>query len=623
MRPTELLSTLAGRGVALWTEDGFLRYQAPAGAITPALRAAMIEQKEALLALLGVPASQGGPSAPLAQRRADASLVMSHAQERLWLLEQIQPGNLAYKMSWAIRIRGPLHVGALERALLEIIRRHEVLRTTFEFRKGHPALQVHPTNQNEIRRIDLRNLRFDDGKIRLSELRLTEAERSFDLARDRLIRMSLIVLRDDEHVLLLTLHHIVFDGWSVGVFMKEFDLLYESFALGRESPLKELPLQYSDYAAWQREWLRAGVLEQQLRYWKKTLAGMVILDLPTDRPRPARTSYRGDACQVAVARSLATTLEALSREHGVTLFILLSAAFKILLQRYSGRDDISVGTAIANRTRKETEVLIGFFVNTLLLRTDLSGNPTFVELLAREREVVLGAYDNQDTPFERVVEELQPERDLSRSPLFGVMFVLQNAPREQLRANALEFELMPGDQKTAKFDLLLSLSRTNLGLNGILEYRTDLFDRETVERLVAYLQQLLAAIVANPMSRLSELPALNGNESRPLQRDIGKPLEARPRSQSSDDGQTERAPTPTEKLLIDIWKEVLKVDGIGRLDNFFEKGGHSLAGVFVLSRVEELTQVKLDLGMLFETPTLAAFAERIEAARSHTRVDVA
>jgi non-ribosomal peptide synthetase component F len=349
---------------------------------------------------------------------------------------------------------------------------------------------------------------------------LEEVLRPFDLSTGPLMRARLLRLAklpSDEHLLLLSLHHIVSDGWSMGVLVREVAMLYEAYAVGAESPLKELNLQYGDYAVWQREWLRGEVLDQQLAYWRKQLAGAPpVLELPADRPRPQVQTFRGAALPFKLSKELAEELRALSRREGVTLYMTLLAGLQTLLARYTGQDDISTGTPIANRRRGELENLIGFFVNTLVLRTDLSRNPTFHELVQRVKETALGAYAHQDVPFEMLVEVLQPERSMSYTPLFQVLFVLQNAPQEKLELSGLTVELLDIDSGTAKFDLMLSLEESENGLEGVCEYSTDLFDEATIRRLLKHFETLLEGAVNNPDEHVAHLPLLPQAERRQL-----------------------------------------------------------------------------------------------------------
>ncbi|RMF30995.1 MAG: non-ribosomal peptide synthetase, partial [Chloroflexi bacterium] len=389
----------------------------------------------------------------------DGDLPLSFAQQRLWFLDQLEPGNLLYNLPLAVRLSGRLDVEALERSLSEIVRRHEVLRTTFASVGGKPRQVIAPPKPLPLPLVDLTGLPEARREAEVQRLAQEEARRPFDLAHGPLLRVQLLKLDDEEHVVLVTMHHIVSDGWSMGVFVREIAALYAAFAAGEPSPLPELPIQYADFAAWQRKWLQGETLEKQLAYWKEQLSGSPpVLELPTDRPRPSVQTSRGASFAFALPQDLSQAIQALSQEEGVTLFMTLLAAFQTLLYRYTGQEDICVGTPIANRNRPEIEGLIGFFVNTLVLRTDLSGNPRFTELLKRVREVALGAYAHQDLPFEMLVEALQPQRDMSHSPLFQVMFVLQNVPLEALELPDLTLRPVDVDRGTATFDLTLSMA---------------------------------------------------------------------------------------------------------------------------------------------------------------------
>ena len=408
-------------------------------------------------------------------------------------------------MPLAVRLKGTFNVDALERTLTEIVRRHEVLRTRFVDVAGEPRQEVLPPAPITLAVTELE----DEEAVRA--LVNAEASEPFDLATGPMLRVKLLRLGDEDHVVLLTMHHIASDGWSMGVLIKEVATLYAAYIQGEASPLPELAVQYGDFAVWQRGWLQGEELERQLGYWREQLSGeLPTLELPADRPRPALQSYRGAHLGFRLSAEVSAGLKELGRREGTTLFMTLLAAFQTLLHRYSGQDDIVVGSPVAGRNNAETEGLIGFFVNTLALRADLSGEPTFVELLKRVREVCLGAYAYQDVPFEKLVEELQPERDLSRSPLFQAMFILQNTPEQQeLRLPGLKLgRVGGGETATAKFDLLLSLQESGEALQGALEYSTDLFDKARMAQLLGHFEVLLQGIVANPRERLWELPLL-------------------------------------------------------------------------------------------------------------------
>ena len=452
--------------------------------------------------------------APLIQPTSrEGHLPLSFAQQRLWFLDQLVPNSPLYNVPVAARLKGQLHVAALEQSLNEIIRRHEVLRTTFTSVEDQPAQIIAPTLSLTLPVVDLSTLSEHAREAETQLYAMKEARQPFDLAVGPLMRATMLRLGQEEHALLLTMHHIVSDGWSLGVLIRELVTLYEAFSLGQPSQLPELPIQYADFAQWQRAYLCGNVLEWQLSYWKQKLEGApTVLELPTDRPRPAIQSFRGTALSFVLTNELTRALKALSRREGVTLFMTLLAAFQVLLHRYTGREDMVIGSPIAGRTRAETEGLIGFFVNTLVLRTDLSGNPTFQELLGRVRKVTLEAYEHQDLPFEKLVEELQPERSLSHTPLVQVMFALQNASVPIVKLPGLTLCPLEVDRGTTKFDLTLIMEEVGDGLVASLEYNTDLFEAATIARLAGHCQQLLAGVVADPDQHVSDLPLLTPQE---------------------------------------------------------------------------------------------------------------
>jgi len=476
------------------------------------------EDQEQLLALLLEAEGFGqAQSVTIEPRDKPGPPPLSFAQQRLWFLDRFEPNSPAYNIPTAIRLSGPLDVPALEQSLNEIARRHETLRTTFAAEAGQPYQVIAPGLVIELPVIELQSLSDADRSLEVERLTAAEARQPFDLTTGPLWRIKLLRLSPLEHVLLMTMHHIVSDGWSRGILMHELAALYEAFEAGKPSPLSDLAIQYADFAEWQQQWLQGEVLDSQLSYWRQQLGGRsLVLRLPTDRPRPAIQSWRGSTSSFELEPSLGEALGSLSRQEGVTLFMTLLAAFKVLLYRYSHQDDLAVGTPVANRTRSEIEPLIGFFLNTLVLRTDLSGNPTFRQLLGRVREVTLEAYNHQDIPFEKLVEALQPDRDLSHPPLFQVMFILQNTPAETLRLPGLTLSPIPVDSGTAKFDLALEMVETEQGLSGLWEYNTDLFDESTIVRLTGQWRTLLAAIVVDPEQRLFDLPLLTATEKRQL-----------------------------------------------------------------------------------------------------------
>ncbi|MBX9258921.1 non-ribosomal peptide synthase/polyketide synthase, partial [Desmonostoc muscorum CCALA 125] len=454
---------------------------------------------------------------PILPRIENAELPLSYAQQRLWFLDQFEPNSAFYNIPAALRLVGTLSFAALEQSLKEIIQRHETLRTNFITIDGK-ATQVIQTQTNwTVTVVDFKDLSTSSSEIALQELGRQQALQPFDLASDVLIRATLVVLSETEHVLIVCMHHVVSDGWSIGVFVQELTALYNAYSIGQPCLLPPLPIQYADFAIWQRGWLQGEVLQKQLSYWQQQLGdASTFLALPTDRPRPAVQTYHGAYVEFALSVELTQKLTQLSQQQGVTLFMTLLAAYDTLLYRYTGQTDILVGTPIANRDRTEIEGLIGFFVNTLVLRANLDGDRTFQELLPEIREMALGAYAHQDLPFEMLVEALQPERDLSHTPLFQVMFVLQNAPMSQVELSGLTINHLPIESATAKFDLTLTMENTATGLVGAWEYNTDLFDASTIERMTGHFVTLLEAIVENPKQRISQLLMLTESEERQL-----------------------------------------------------------------------------------------------------------
>src|SRR5688500_3844762 len=411
---------------------------------------------------------------PVVPTERTGALPLSFAQERLWFLDRLEPGSITYNLAAALRLTGSMVEAALKRSLIEIVRRHEALRTVFAEVDGSPVQVIAPSGAFALPVEDLSGLGDADREAAVRRRANEEAVRPFDLSAGPLFRAALLRLGSEDHVLLLGMHHIVSDEWSMGILSREFSALYAAYREGRESPLPELPVQYADYAVWQREQLRGEVLERHLSYWRKRLAGAPeLLELPTDHPRPAVQTYRGATVPVALSPELLERLQALGRSEGATLFMVLLSAFQVLLGTYAGSEDVVVGSPIAGRTRGEVEELIGFFVNTLVLRTDLSGDPSFRETLRRVREVTLGAYEHQEVPFERLVAELQPERSLSHSPLFQVMFALQNAGDGAGALSGLHVSGVESERASAKFDLSLTLAATAQGLRGELNYSTD------------------------------------------------------------------------------------------------------------------------------------------------------
>ena len=453
----------------------------------------------------------------LKKAKESNSFPTSFAQERLWFLNKLEPQSPAYNIPVALRLEGSLDVKVLERSLNEILRRHDVLRTRFSTMDGQPVQIITPPQTMTLPVIDLSKHPKEQRETEALNLAGQERRKPFDLDRGPLLRVSLLYLDEREHVLLLTLHRIVSDGWSMKVLYRELTTLYQAFSSGRPSPLPELPIQYADFAYWQRGWLQGEFLRTHVDYWKSKLrSSPPILEIPTDHPRPSLQSFRGARQSLLLPQTLYKDLIALSQRSGVTLFMTLLAAFKTLLHWYTGQEDIVVGSSSAGRTRTETEELIGYFINTLVLRTGLSGNITFRELLGRVREVVRDAYAHQDLPFEKIVEELGPERSLSHTPLFQVMFSLQDVPIEMLELPGLTLSHLEIEGEIAKFDLTLNMFEGDDGLGGVLVYNTDLFEDDTIIRMLSHFKILLEGIVANPDEHLSKIPLFTESERQRL-----------------------------------------------------------------------------------------------------------
>ena len=528
----------------------------------------------------------------------DGEIPLSFAQQRLWFLHQLEPDNPTYNMSIARRITGPLNVAALEQSLGEIVRRHEALRTNFATVEGQPVQVIASAPTFTLQVGDLRELPESEREDPALRLATEETQRPFDLPQDLLLRATLLRLGEEENILVLTTHQIVFDGQSKGVLIQELMTLYEAFSAGKPSPLPALPIQYADFAHWQRQWLQGEVLEAQLSYWQEKLGPSVpLLKLPADRRRPAVQTFRGATQSFVLPESLSEELRALSQQEGVTPFVSLLAAFQSLLYCYTAQEDILVFTSTAGRNRFEIKGLIGLFANLLAMRTDLSGNPSFRQLLSRVRKVTLGAYAHQDLPFEQLVETLQPERDLSYTSLFQVIFLFLNEPRPNLELSGLTLSPLNVGNETAKFDWRLFMVDTEQELTGSLQYKTDLFDAATITRMLGYFQTLLEGIVANPDQRLSDLPLLTEAERRKL-----------------PDGNIEVEknfvePRDTLELqLTKIWEKILGKKPIGVKDNFFELGGHSLQAVRLFAQIEKITGKKLPLATLLQAPTVEQLA---------------
>ena len=485
-----------------------------------------------------------------------------------------------YHEVMGFRLDGALDVSALERSFEELIRRHESLRTRIATVDGVGIQVIEPAQRFHLEMTELSSLDASEREASLRRLMRAETEQPFDLERGPLFRASLLRLDAQEHVVLVTMHHIISDGWSMrSVLPRELSVLYAAFSQGYPSPLPELAVQYADYALWQRQWLQGDVLEQQLSYWREWLSGTPnALELPTDHARPPTPSFRGARLPVAMAPELSAALVELGRRRGATLYMVLVAAFQLLLSRWSGQQDVVVGSPIAGRTHRQTEGLIGFFVNTLVLRTDVSGEPSFYELLDRVKEAALGAYAHQDVPFEKLVAELQPERDLSRQPLFQVMFALLNVPHEALQLPGLRLRPMERAGETSKFDLSVQVRETTDGLVGRIEYATDLFEASTIERLVNGYRTLLEGIVSDPERRVSELVLLSAAERQQVLREWNDTAAEYPRDKCLHELFAEQASRTPEATAVVYEDNELTY---GELDRRSNQLAHHLRGLGV------------------------------------------
>ncbi len=502
------LTDLNQLDIKLWVEGDRLRCNAPNGTLTPELKAELAARKGDIIQFL-----QRQPHRRIKRIDRTGTLPLSFAQQRLWFLTQLEEASTIYNESAALKLEGVLDREALAKSWREIVRRHEILRASFTTVNGEPQLAIDADPSVELIVSDFQEFSEAEQLAKIKAFTTSELQGPFDLSQGPLWRVNLIELTPTRHILLLVMHHIICDGWSFGILIRELSILYQAYCTGVASPLADLEIQYVDFASWQQQQLQGAALDQQLSYWQQQLADVpALLELPTDHPRPALQSYSGSSEAFALSHELTEKLKALSQQSGATLFMTILAGFNILLSRYSGQEDIAIGSPIAGRNHKDIESLIGFFVNTVVLRTDLTDNPTFLELLERVRQTCLEGYAHQDIPFEKLVEVLQPERSLSHSPLFQVMFVLQNTPMERLELPGLTLSPVELEKETAKFDMSLMLWETESGLRGTWEYNVDLFQQSTIRRAIGHFQTLLEGVVANPAMPMAELPVMTEAE---------------------------------------------------------------------------------------------------------------
>lgn len=507
----ELLAVLRERDIRVWVGAGRLNYRAAPDAMTAALLESLCYHKAALVGLLEEAGRTERIEASLPRIPRSADLPLSFAQELLWYLEKLGDGSAAYNIPVALWLDGALDVEALRRALEAIVGRHEVLRTTFAVRGRQPMQCIQPPPALDLPIVDLSHMPEELRKSEVTRLCAEDARIRFDLARDVMLRATLFRLGPMQHVLLLNVHHIAADGWSLGVMYRDLGAFYDAYRKEQEPALDELPVQFADFGAWQRQEIRAETLEGHIAYWKARLAGApALLMLPTDRPRPEAQTFRGAFEMACFPASLLTAVKALGQREGASLYMVLLAVFQTLLSRYSGQTDIVIGSPVAGRNRVELEQLIGFFVNTLVLRGDLSGAQTFREFLGRTKDTTLEANAHQDLRFERLVDELKPSRNLGYNPIFQVMFSLDDTLTAPAWLGGLSMTVERISSGTSKFDITIFASETAEDLKLLVEYSTDLFDRRTILRMLQDYRDLLSSIVANPDAPIADLRLLAG-----------------------------------------------------------------------------------------------------------------
>ncbi|MDB9524606.1 condensation domain-containing protein [Oscillatoria sp. CS-180] len=507
----QFLSDLYRQEVQLWAEGDRLRCNAPEAVLTEELSTQLRDRKTEILEFLRRHETASATTIQSVPRTEP--LPVSFAQQRLWFLEQMQQEGAVYNIPLAVQVEGLLDETAFSQSLTALVERHESLRTRFITVDGQPMQEVVAPQPIRLEQRDLQSLSSPEQETEVRQQAIASAQTRFDLTEAPLLRVTLLRLADTASVVLLTMHHIITDGWSMEVLLQELGLFYRAYLTGGTAPLPPLPIQYGDFAVWQRQWLQGQELQRQLSYWQEQLSGTLpILQLPTDCPRARVQTFRGAVESFALSAELSDRLKSLAQEQSTTLFVTLLTAFKVLLFRYTGQRDLLVGTPIANRNRAEVEGLIGFFVNTLVLRSQLTPQAPFIDLLAQLKASTYQAYEHQDLPFERLVEALQPERDLSYNPLFQAKFRLENAPQQAISLPGLTLKPVPQAYSTAKLDLSVDLYETPDGIVGGFEYNRDLFEVNTIRSMVEHFQTLLASVVDNPHQTISELPLLTAAE---------------------------------------------------------------------------------------------------------------
>jgi thioesterase domain-containing protein/acyl carrier protein len=547
--------------------------------------------------------NQAPPLVPISRSEAIAA---SFAQERLWLLDQLESGSAAYNIPFAFRINGKLNQIALEQSLKTLIARHEPLRTTFAAVDNQPMQVVHESPELPLSVIDLSQVVEGDRSSLAMQQVKEEAQRLFDLTQDQLFRVQLIKLADEEYILSLTVHHIVFDGWSEGILLQELSNFYTAYVSGTTPSVSPLSIQYADFSVWQRQWLQGELLEALQRYWQKQLSGNLSdLKLPIDHPHPVLKTRRSACEKFVISETLTSSLKQLSRQERATLFPTVLAAFQVLLYHYTEQTDLFVCTPTANRNRSELKGLIGYFVNLLVLRSDLSGNPSFRELLERVRQTTSAASAHQDLPIQQLVNVL----DSKQISFSQVLFALQNTPQQSLELGDLVIEPIEIDSGTADFDLFLSLVETSGTLVGTLKYNTDLFDGESIRQMLNHFQQVLETIVADPGQPLSNLLVLS-TEKQQLLEDKRKNAEVVRTSQPlQSSGIVDSPNNALELQLVQIWEQVFNHSSIGIQDNFFELGGNSMLAARLLTCIKQTFGKDLPISTLLQAPTVRELAK--------------
>ncbi|MCU0546656.1 MAG: condensation domain-containing protein [Oscillatoriaceae cyanobacterium Prado104] len=536
---------------------------------------------------------------PIQHVSRDRNLSLSFNQERLWFLEQLQPGTSVHNILHCFKLTGLLNTAALEQSLAEIARRHEILRTTFSIVDGQPIQVISPKIDLQLPLIDLQELPGQQRELQAQKLAVEDAEQPFDLEKIPLWRIKLLRLAEAEYVLIRTVHHMIFDGWSHSVFLRELGVLYEAYSTQQPSPLTELSVQYADFAHTQRQWLQGEILSSQLDYWKQQLSGNVpALELPLDYPRPTSPSYRGGCQSIELSELLTDALKKLSYQQGVSLFVTLLTAFNTLLYQYTEQEDMLVCSPVAGRHRADSKKLIGYFNNVVVLRADLSGNPSFRELLSRVSQVSSGANFYQDFPLQKIAEL----PNLARTPLTRAMFVLHNTPNQSLELAGLTVSALYVEREIANFDLSLSVQEKEGKITGALQYKTDLFEATNIAQMLENFQTLLESVVTDPELSLQDLPRLGAGKYLQKSRSQEDLTSVAPQQTSNF-----VAPAEGDDLAVQLtylWEQVLGIHPIGMRDNFFALGGYSLLAVRLCEQIEQTFNIELPLATIFQAPTI-------------------